>query len=157
MFERGVEPDARAFDEAPLESLALLVAHARPETLEEALRWACEQDRREAVEILLAYEPTRASMLASGRALAGAAAFDHVALVRRLLELGADPDAVLPDRSTPLIEAAFEGAEAAALVLLDAGARGDRTNGYGQTALVGALACGAERLAARLAGERAAG
>jgi hypothetical protein len=145
----GIEPDANVLREAPLELLPRLAEVSSATVLEQALREACQEDRREVVEILLAGGVS----LESGEALAGAAAFDHVVLVRRLLEQGADPDATLPDGSTALIEAAFEGAEASALLLLDAGARPNRSNRFGQTALDGARESGAERLAARLVGE----
>lgn len=146
LLVRGIEPDAHVLREAPLELLPRLAEVASAGVLDEALREACQEDRREVVEILLASGVS----LASGVALAGAAAFDHVALVRRLLDHGADPNTTLPDGSTALIDAAFEGAEASAMLLLDAGAWGDRMNRFGQTALDGARESGAEQLAARL-------
>jgi ankyrin repeat protein len=142
----GVVPSAEELREAPTELLSRLAERASPEVLETAMRWLCEEGRADAVEVLLA----RGVSLASGTALAGAAAFDHVDLVRRLLDAGADPDATLPDGSTPLIDAAFEAAEASALLLLDAGADPARANRHGQTALDGARESEAGRLLARL-------
>lgn len=146
LLDRGVEPSAEVLREASIGLLPRLAASASAAALEQALEWACEDDRRDVVGVLVAH----GAPLVSGTALARAAAWDRVELVRRLLELGADPDATLPDGSTPLIEAAFEGAEAAALVLLEAGARADRCNRFGQSALDGARESGAVELAARL-------
>lgn len=63
------------------------------EILDEALCWAARNDRLDALELLISRGARVDADVYRGTALAWAASSGHVAAVRRLLELGADPSA----------------------------------------------------------------
>jgi ankyrin repeat protein len=63
------------------------------EILDEALSWAARNDRLEALELLVARGARVDADVYRGTALAWASACGHIAAVRRLLYLGADPNA----------------------------------------------------------------
>jgi ankyrin repeat protein len=63
------------------------------EILDEALSWAARNDRGEAIELLVARGARIDADVYRGTALGWASSRGHVASVRRLLELGADPNA----------------------------------------------------------------
>lgn len=85
-----------------------------------------------------------------GDALHRAAANNLSDIVQRLLLAGDDPNRATEYGELPLIEAAYEGAHAAARVLVRAGADPDRSNAHGQTARLAAVELDDEDLAAIL-------
>jgi ankyrin repeat protein len=102
------------------------------EILDEALCWAARNDRVEALDLLIARGAHVDADVYRGTALAWASACGHVAAVRRLLELGADPNARTtfggPDHgedATPLHLAAESNRLEVIRAMLEAGA--DRT------------------------------
>jgi ankyrin repeat protein len=65
----------------------------RQEILDEALSWAARNNRLEAVELLVSRGARVDADVYRGTALAWASSCGHVTVVRRLLDLGADPNA----------------------------------------------------------------
>jgi ankyrin repeat protein len=101
----------------------------RQEVLDEALAWAARNDRVEALDVLVARGAAVDSDVNRGTPLAWAAACGRTGAVRRLLALGADPNARTTfggpehgDGTTALHHAAEAGQLEAIEALLDAGA-----------------------------------
>jgi ankyrin repeat protein len=99
------------------------------EVLDEALAWASRNDRVDALDVLVARGAAVDSEVNRGTALAWAAACGRTGAVRRLLALGADPNARTTfggpehgDGTTALHHAAEDGQLEAIEALLDAGA-----------------------------------
>jgi ankyrin repeat protein len=97
--------------------------------LDEALAWAARNDRVEALDVLVARGAAVDSDVNRGTALAWAAACGRTGAVRRLLDLGADPNARTTfggpehgDGTTALHHAAESGQLEAIEALVDAGA-----------------------------------
>jgi ankyrin repeat protein len=72
---------------------------------------------------------------ADGTPLCGAASWGHTAVLRALLEAGADPDRAESDGFTPLAWAVAGGSCESASMLLEAGADPNRADSHGRTPL----------------------
>ncbi|RMD78508.1 MAG: hypothetical protein D6809_05650, partial [Gammaproteobacteria bacterium] len=83
-------------------------------------------------------------------ALLAATEAGRTAIVRLLLEAGADPDQANPAGRTPLMEAAARGELELVQLLLQAGAHPDRKDRWGETALFDAVRGGHLAVARRL-------
>jgi ankyrin repeat protein len=103
----------------------------------EALSWAAGNGRQAIVGMLLARQPSRASI---SLALHNAAGTRHTDIVKTLLDAGADVDAAGGrDNSSALIEAAERPAPATVQLLLERGAKVNFQSGSGETALLASM------------------
>ncbi len=155
LLTRGVKPTVQNLlgavetgDEALVRDLTRA---ASQDVRDDALAQVCDSGDITLAGVLL----DAGASLDTGEPLVRAASADHTEMVTWLLSRGADPNRPIAQYGdVPLVAAAFEGAEAAAFLLLDAGADPARTNAHGQSAIDGAKESGAEQLLARLLKKR---